>query len=212
LQSLSLAADALGQPFVVWSNSASGSPQIYLRADTLPVNRVMYTSAAIPLAEVLLVNTVAPGDIIVVDAATHTASATLTAQHSGIFIQGSGEEFSRISGQLTLDGVHNLTLSRIALAGVSALATSGLEISSNSMGALLLDGTIATRLVANNLVSDAIALTLRDNVDALIEGNRLHGDVAAVHISAAETNAQIAGNRITSTGTGVRLLADLVGG
>ena len=117
LQALSLAVNSAAQPFVAWSNSDTGSPQVYIRGDTLAVNRVMYTSASISLQSVLEFNTMMPGDIVVIDATTETAPATLTAAHSGIFIVGSGQEFSRIEGLLTLDNVDDITISGVDLAG-----------------------------------------------------------------------------------------------
>src|SRR5690606_35134385 len=66
LRSFALAATSSGQPFVAWNSADAQSPQVYVRGDTLAVNRVMYATASMSLQSILEVNTVAPGDIIVV--------------------------------------------------------------------------------------------------------------------------------------------------
>ncbi len=214
LNALTLAVNAAGQPFVAWSNSAAGSSQVYLRGDTLAVNRVMVTSAGIPLAGVLESNTMQPGDIVVIDSGTETAPATLSAAHSGIFIIGAGTQLSRIEGVLTLTGANDVTISRVDLAGgIAATTTDNLEIVASHIGGsgLLLDSTNQTRIIGNDVTSSAVGVTLLCNVGVDVTDNAIFGATAGVLLEADEAGLYLARNDIRSAGTGLQLVADLSG-
>ena len=106
------------QPFVAWSNSDGGSPQVYVRGDTLAVNRVMYTSAGISLNDVLEFNTMLPGDIVVIDAGTethagHTDRGPFRHLYSWVW---RGILAVRCDADLA-DDADDITISRVDLAG-----------------------------------------------------------------------------------------------
>ncbi len=215
LLTFSLAVNAAGQPFVTWSNSESGSPQVYVRGDTLAVNRVLYTSSDISLQDVLDSNTMVPGDIVVITLGTSTASAVLTAADSGIIILGTNVESSRIEGLITLDGADDVTISNVTLAGgLVATSTDALHVTSSRIGGvgLSLDSTTGTRVINNGIDSDVVGLTIQSNDSAVIEFNSIFGVMGGVLVAATDTGTEIAHNVISSGGTGLNLAADLVGG
>ncbi len=215
LLALSLAVNPAGQPFVAWSNSAADSSQIYLRGDTLAVNRVFYTSAGTPLAGVLDSNTMQPGDIVVIGPQSETAAVTLTAAHSGIFVTGAGAGLSRIDGTVNLNGAVDVTFSRVDLAGgVNATTTDDLEIVASHIGGtgLMLDGTTNTRLVGVRIDSSAVGLTLRCNSDAIVGHNTIFGATTGILLDSDETGSNVASNEIRSTSTGLNVAANLIGG
>jgi parallel beta-helix repeat protein len=215
VRSISVAVNSTGQPLVSWANSEPGSPQIFVRGDMLAVNRVMYTSGGVTLADVLALNMIAPGDVVVVAPGGQTASATLTSAHSGIYITGSGEEFSQINGLVTVDGADHVTFSNINLAGgLVATQTEGLHIVSSQVGGngLLLDGTQNSVVSNNHIESPAIGLTLRGNTGTAIEHNFIHGATAGLRIDGVETATQIARNSVSSNATALQIAANLAGG
>jgi Ca2+-binding RTX toxin-like protein len=214
VRAFSFTATTNGKPFVAWETADAGSPQVYVRGDTLAVGRVMYASAAMPLQSVLELNTITPGDVIVVTPGAATGGATLTAAHSGIHIVGAGAEHSQINGLLTLNGANNVTIARVDLAvGVIATGGNGLEIASSRIGGagLQLDGTNGARIHDSTIVSSAIGILLDGNVNTLIANNTIHGATAGVRISAVETGLRIAGNDITFAGTGIHVAAAVSG-
>ncbi|HEY6564239.1 MAG TPA: NosD domain-containing protein, partial [Pirellulaceae bacterium] len=215
VHSMSLAVNPSGQPHVAWSTPDSGSPQVYVRGDTLATNRVLYTSEGISLQTITEVNTLQPGDVIVIARGSEIGPVTLTAAHSGVFIIGTDEGQSRIDGLLTLDGANNVTIARVDLAGgLSVKQTTDLEVTSSRIGGtgLYLDGTTDTRVVNNEITSLGIGLTLNCNIDALIQQNQIHGTPAGVRIVSDETGSQVLGNAITSAGVGLDVDANLMGG
>ncbi|MEQ1828011.1 MAG: right-handed parallel beta-helix repeat-containing protein, partial [Pirellula sp.] len=215
LQALALAVNPTGAPFVAWSNSSANSTQVHVRGDTLVVNRLMYTSEGIPLATLLELNTMQPGDIVVVHEGVQTAPVTLTAAHSGVFILGEGAGLSQLGGKVTLTGANNVTFSRVDLSGgLDAKLTSGLEIVASRIegSGLLLDGTTNTRLIGNLIDGEAVGVELQFNTNALVEYNAIFGSTTGVLIKSTETGSQIVNNSVRSNDTGLQLMASVMGG
>ena len=215
LQQLALAVSATGAPLVAWSNSAAFSPQIYVRGDLLTVNRVIHTSAALPLSAVLGVNTFQPGDIVMLDEIVDTSTVTLTAAHSGIFILGAGTTLSHLAGKLTLNGANNVTISRVDMAGgFDARLTNNLQIVASRIGGsgVLLNNTTNTKLLNNVIESSAVGVTLGTNTGVTIEHNSILGATMGISVPSVETNIAIQHNQIRATGTGLSLKAALPSG
>ena len=214
LQSIALATNLLGQPIVAWNSSESGLPQVYVRGDLASAGRVFYTSPGISLNSLLSLNTLQPGDTIVLSPGTNLAGATLTAAHSGISIVGSGPEFSTLVGLLTIDGANNVTIAGVHLAGgLVAVGTDGLHVLDSRISGpgLTLDTTTGS-LVLRNAISGAITgITLRGNAGLVLETNEIHGQTIGLHVATAESGARIASNRISATGTALRISAAVDG-
>ncbi len=215
LQSLSLAVDSNGKPFVSWSSTDSFSTQIYLRGNLNVANRVIYASATIPLSVVLATNTLQPGDIVVVDEASLAAPTVLKPEHSGIQIVGDGAGHTRVTGKLTIAGASNLKISGLNLAGgLDAINTTGLEIANNRIegSGLLLNGTSNTRLINNEIVSNSIGITLRANSNTFIDSNNISGSLKGIWIASSNDQTTIRSNTLRSEGIGLHLEASLTNG
>ncbi len=116
LQSLSLAVDSNGKPFVSWSSTDAFSTQIYLRGNLNVANRVIYASATIPLSSFLPPTRCNQGTSSSWTKLRLRLPQFVQPEHSGIQIVGDGAGHTRVTGKLTIAGASNLRISGLNLA------------------------------------------------------------------------------------------------
>jgi parallel beta-helix repeat protein len=211
-QSLALALDGSGHPFVTWSEDTGNGPQIYVRGDTFRANVFVGTtyyvngpstqgdeictapgaagntgrSPAQPLPsiqDVLDDYTLQPGDVIVVDHDTYAGGFYVPNGESGFLVLGVPGQVATIQGSVDLSHSNSVTLQALNLAGAIVTTTASANLT-------LVDDTLGS-------------LVLDTSTSAQVIHNAIVGP--GLVIAGAPVNASIEHNTISGSATGVDL-------
>ena len=103
ITSMAVAANATGQPAVVWGNTQDGQPKLYLRSNTVNVGTVNSVTGSVALQSLIDSGNLSPGDAVVLMPGNYAASTTFSPLADGVHFLGG--ENTRIDGDLLLAGV-----------------------------------------------------------------------------------------------------------
>lgn len=205
---VALAASGSGV-VAVWSDTASGTPQIYLRANNTPVGNVYYVNDAVQtddfytiavgndannglspllpkasIQSVLSTYDLGPGDVILVDNGTYFGSVTIGASDAGVLLQGNPDRSSKISGNITVNSADGVAL-RFLEAG-SIVVTNSSDV-----------------LIADNAGRATFGVTISGGNNAQILHNQFGTGGQGVRLTGSTAGPLVAHNRIDVANTGL---------
>jgi Ca2+-binding RTX toxin-like protein len=206
--SVALAASGSGV-VAVWSDMASGTPQIYLRANNTPVGNVYYVndaaqtddfyttaagndaynglSPALPKASiqsVLSTYDLGPGDVILVDNGTYFGSVTIGASDADVLLQGNPDRASKITGNITVNSADGVALR--FLEASSFVVTNSDDV-----------------LIADNAGRANFGVTVSGGSNVQILHNQIGTGGQGVRLTGSTASPLVAHNRIDVVNTGL---------
>jgi hypothetical protein len=233
-QTLALAVDAVGHPFVAWSENGSNGPVIDVRANTFDVRTLYYVNDAStagdevcsapgvlgnsgltpaqPLPSIMAVlNAYAllPGDVIVVDAGTYTDGLTVPPSDGGFLVVGAAGQVANLQGTIDLSNSLAVTLRGLNLATtVTATGSAGLTLADDDLvGGLTLSGGTGARVVQDTITGAGVVLTGNAS-GAGVEHDFIHASGQGLTVgSGGATGLLVRDDRIIGGTTGLLLSA-----
>ena len=229
-----LAVDSSGNPFAAWEDTSSGAAQIYVRGNTVTLNKsqpfryvndgstlgVAFTTkpgaagndGLTPSTPKVSIQDIAgdlsPGDLVYFDAGSYSGF-TLTSTSDGVIILGSPNSPTIVFNQVELNGVSNLTLENIEFdAGITLTDCTNVTLIDDT-----LNGGVTVAGGSNDqIVHDVIVPLLPDTGITLTGGP---GGAAATGTDIEFDQIEGGAQGIAIVGTGVTGLLvrydDLVG-
>jgi hypothetical protein len=212
-QTLAVAVNAAGVPFVTWGDSSSGSSQVYFVGDTLSIQKIIYVNDAYSVTDVYTTaagstsNTgltpatplstiqaalnlnLSPGDVILVDGGTYSGF-TATSADNGVLIIGSPGAPSTITGAVQLNGVQNVFVQGLAFAG-------GVTVSGGGTNELFDDAGGTSQQVANG---DAGGVTLSSTSTDLLS----HDEIGSLALTGSTTNISLVNSIVEGSGVSIK--------
>ncbi len=182
-QGLSLALDATGRPVVAWQEAASGSPEIFVRANLMSIGTVYRAdeSYGITVQDILEDYDLNPGDVIVVSG-TH-GGFDVNSEDAGVIIIGTRDAV--ITGDVFIDdGAANVTLQRLTIQGRLFVDADGFTLTESTVQ----DSVVLISGDGNQIVYSAIT-----------------GDMAVIIESSQVTNLLIRYCSINIAGNGLTI-------
>lgn len=240
-QNIAVAVDASGHPFVTWTDLLGGSSEIYLRANTFDIGNVYYVNDDSPnsdvfsrglgaanndgkswdhpqlsLERILNAYDLEPGDVILVDTSAAApnapiATVSVTAQDSGILIQGTNRYSSSTRFNLQLSSSSNVTVRgldlndltlqqspgtsvvRVSTTGpVKIVGGSNQQILKSSLGSLTISGGAVGSVIEQDQIGSTtsvigLQIDAGGAIDLLVQENLISG------INAGVINASFSG-------------------
>src|SRR5262249_43968286 len=154
LQTLALAVDPNGHPFVAWDDNASGRPSVYVRGNTFNLRQLFLADNVTSIQSILNAQSLGRGDVIAVKpGTTFSGGLTITANDAGVLILGAPDGSTVVQGAVTVTNAANVILQGLTLGGgVTASNSDGLAVLGNRMGGsgLTLNGGADVRVLQNN--------------------------------------------------------------
>ncbi len=200
IESLDLALDGSGRPFVAWIDPGATTSQVYLRAELSPA-QIIYAPIS-TVQDLLDGGSFGFGDVIYIDVST--PGFTISPDDSGVTIIASPN--AAISGPVTVNGA-----SDVILQGITALQMVTIQggqrntiRDSKLLGGLTLSGSIDAQVVGNRIECDGVRLvgSIRP---VLVDNEVATSSVGIEFVNAATTGVVVRSNIIQAT-TGVRIL------
>jgi parallel beta-helix repeat protein len=228
VSSIVLAVDPSGHPFVAWGDDSSGTPQVYVRGDTLNVNHIYYvndslsdsdsfttaagsssnsgTSPSSPLNSVQAVLNeymLGPGDVVLVDGGSYSGF-TVPSADNGFLILGSAGVPAVFTSAVSITNGQSGTLEDLTLSGgLTITASTAVEIRNDNIAALTVAGGTNVRIDDNNINS---GLTIEGGASGiLLAGDTISGAAAVTIGSGGATGLGIQDNNISGTNTGLAI-------
>lgn len=202
--SVALAASGTGV-VAVWSDTASGTPQIYLRANDAPIGNVYYVNDAsqaddfyttavgddantglspdrpkASIQGVLSTYDLGPSDVILVDNGTYFGSVTIGAGDAGVLVQGNPDRTSKITGAVTVSSADGVALRRLEAGSIVVTSSDNVLIADNAGRAIFgvtVSGGSNAQILHNQFGAGGQGARLTGSTDSpLVAHNRI--DVA----------------------------------
>ena len=165
LTAASLAVDPAGRPVAAWQDSATGAPEVYVRANPFDVASVYFVNDASAsgdqyahalgspandgltpstpkssVQDVLDTYTLIPGDVILVDAGAYSGFS-VDSSDAGFLIQGAWGGDSVTSGAVVVDGADGVTLTQLDMqGGLSLSASTNTKVYDSESNSLVVTG------------------------------------------------------------------------
>jgi hypothetical protein len=228
-QAPALTVDASGHPFVSWSDTSSGRPQIDVRGNPFDLGTIHYVNGACTASDSVctasgsdandglspttpkatlagvLNDTAHPlhtGDVIIVDSGVYSDPVDFSTAAAGIVVIGSTSATTTISGPIVGNNVTGLTLSGLTLTG-----------------AVTLNSATATTLSGDVLNGPGLTLTggtgvdvVHDGITSYATGITLGGGITNVTIGQDTIAAAAQDIVVTSNVSGLDVEANRLGG
>ncbi|MEX2185288.1 MAG: right-handed parallel beta-helix repeat-containing protein [Pirellulales bacterium] len=206
---VALAANGSGGVVAVWSDASSGTPQIYLRANSVPVGNVYYVNDASQIDDfyttapgdnahsgqspdapkasiqsVLSTYDLSAGDVILVDNGAYVGAVSISGADAGVLIQGNPDRPSRISGAVSIMSADNTAVRMLDAASIQVSNSDDVLVSDNAGRAnfgLLVSGGDNVQVLHNRLGAGGLGLRLTGSTtDAIVAHNAI--DVASIGV------------------------------
>ncbi|MGK7961944.1 right-handed parallel beta-helix repeat-containing protein, partial [Crocosphaera sp.] len=209
VRSLDLGVDEQGNPFVAWSEDSSGSPEIYVRGNTVDVNNVYQADDTTSIQGILDNNDLGDGDVIVIaPGTTITEDIIFAAEDAGVTLLGAADQSTVIAGSVTIDGVDEITLQRLTFNHEVTLTNSrNLNIVDNQftgVNGLKIDGNlndgVSGYIAHNAIATSGTGITINTAFEGQITENEISGGTVGIAYNAP---AYLNHNRIYDNQTGV---------
>ncbi|MGK7942832.1 MAG: right-handed parallel beta-helix repeat-containing protein, partial [Crocosphaera sp.] len=209
VRSLDLGVDDQGSPFVAWAEDSLGSPEIYVRGNTVDVNNVYQADDTTSIQGILDNNDLGEGDfIIIAPGTTINEDIIFASEDAGVTILGAADQSSVIQGSVTIDGVDEITLQRLTFNNEVAIANShnfnivdnqftgvnGLRIEGN------LNDVVSGCIAHNEIATSGTGITINATFEGQITENEISGGTVGIAYNAP---AYLSNNRIYDNQTGV---------
>ena len=202
VDSLRLAVDSAGKPFVVWSEPGQNTSQVYLLANTQTRSgRVFTASPAVSVQSILDAEDLEPGDVIELTDGT-LAGFDVSANDSGVTIVGSPG--ATINGAINILAASDVTLQRVAVTGLVTVngGAGNAAVGSFLLGGVSLLNTTDAQLMGNLILGDGVELA--GAVRPVVQRNSI---VSAAHgirfATSASSDVSIRQNTITAASAGI---------
>ncbi|MCC7081093.1 MAG: right-handed parallel beta-helix repeat-containing protein [Burkholderiales bacterium] len=224
VQSLALAIDASGRPYLAWDAVDSGAPQVYLRGNLLANATVHQVDSSAGLQALLDGGSLGAGHVVILASGNYDGTISIDADAAGVAIVGDGALDTVLTGTVNITDAANVTLQRLRFtgdvhasgtnfltltdnrfldAGLRVSGDTNLRITHNSFsgeGGITIAAAASGRITDNDIGSVGIGVAIDAAFSGLIDHNDIHGASVGVAYNAA---AALAANRIRDNGTGV---------